>query len=243
MNAIENVDEARALLECRDRKKWSALLFGLAERNGFPSVFLAIKKSWAASWCTAFVETNISPSWWEAYESEHFSTNDPISAHCRRHAQPLIWDAQTFVTEHERVLYECGRQHGLASGIAYPVHGPLGEAGMLCFASADGGYASTFASANVCASLALMRDYVCESHRRIARSKRSASVATSLTPRELECLRWVTAGKTTWEMSRILSCSEATINFHISNLTRKFGVQTRRQAAIRAISEGIVVPE
>lgn len=242
MTVIENADEARALIECRDRSQWSALLFSLAERHGFPSVFFAIKRSRAAPCRSAFVETNFSRGWWRMYETEGFSEIDPVLAHCRRHAHPLTWDERTAATERERVVYECARQHGLASGIAYPVFGPLGEAGILCFASADSARSTPLASAHVRASLALMRDYVCESHRRIARSKSAPSAATTLTPRELECLQWVTAGKTTWEMSRILCCSEATINFHISNVTRKFGVQTRRQAAIRAISEGIVVP-
>lgn len=242
MTVIENADEARALIECQDRSAWSSLLFRLADRYGFSSVFFAIKRSRAAPCRSAFVETNFPRGWWRMYETERFSEIDPVLAHCRRHAHPATWDERTAVTEREQVLYECARQHGLASGIAYPVHGPLGEAGILCFASADGAGSTPLASANVRASLALMRDYVCESHRRIARSKGAPSAATTLTPRELECLQWVTAGKTTWEMSRILCCSEATINFHISNVTRKFGVQTRRQAAIRAISEGIVVP-
>ncbi|WP_233861795.1 helix-turn-helix transcriptional regulator [Paraburkholderia adhaesiva] len=242
MNAIENADVARALIECQDRSEWSSLLFELAGHYDFPSVFFAMTESLAATYRAAFVETNFPPGWWQAYEAERFSKIDPVLAHCRRHMHPLIWDAQTFVTERERAFYECGLQHGLASGIAYPVHGPLGAAGILCFASPDSTHATALANANACASLALVRDYVCESHRKIARSKRTTAETATLTPRELECLRWVAAGKTSWEMSRILSCSEATINFHISNITRKFGVQTRRQAAIRAISEGLVVP-
>jgi LuxR family transcriptional regulator, quorum-sensing system regulator LasR len=242
MNDIEHADEARALIECQDRSQWSSLLFKLAERHGFPSVFFAIKRSRSAPCRSAFVETNFSRGWWRLYETERFSEIDPILAHCRRHAHPLTWDERTAATERERVLYECARQHGLATGIAYPVHGPLGETGILCFASAESTFPPAFSSESVRASLALVRDYVCESHRKIARLKRQPSEATTLTPRELECLQWVTAGKTTWEMSRILCCSESTINFHISNVTRKFGVQTRRQAAIRAISEGIVAP-
>jgi len=240
MTTIQNADEARALLECRDRRKWSSLLFGLAERHGFPSVFFAIKQSRAASFHTAFVETNLSPRWRRIYERERFAEIDPVVAHCRGHAYPLNWDAGTFVTERERLLYERARFHGLVSGIAYPVPGLRGEAGILCFASPVHGCPGP----DVRASLALVRDYVCESHRRfaLATTVPPSGAPTPLTPRELECLQWVTAGKTSWEMAQILSCSEATINFHISNVTRKFGVQTRSQAAIRAISEGIVIP-
>jgi len=243
MNVIKNADEARALAECRDRSEWSSLLFKLAERHDLSSVVFAIKESRAATCRSAFVETNFSADWWRTYETEGFSEIDPMLAHCRKHAHPLIWDAKTFVGERERAFYEGARRHGLNSGIVYPVHGPLGEVGVLCFASADNAFSSASATVHVRAALALVRDYACESYRAFARSTGEPSSSVILTPRELECLRWVTAGKTTWEMSRILSCSEATINFHISNVTRKFGVQTRRQAAIRAVSEGIVMLE
>nr|WP_295474932.1 helix-turn-helix domain-containing protein [uncultured Pseudomonas sp.] len=61
-----------------------------------------------------------------------------------------------------------------------------------------------------------------------------------LTHKELETLHWVAMGKTAWEISRILGRSEAVINFHQSNIRRKFGVCTMRLALVRAIEQGII---
>lgn len=61
-----------------------------------------------------------------------------------------------------------------------------------------------------------------------------------LTHKELETLHWVSMGKTAWEISRILGRSEAVINFHQSNIRRKFGVCNMRTALVRAIAMGIV---
>ena len=71
---------------------------------------------------------------------------------------------------------------------------------------------------------------------------RSAEKPASITRRELECLKWSAAGKSSWEIGQILNCSEATVNFHFSNLRRKFNTSTRQQAVIKAISMGLIHP-
>lgn len=64
-----------------------------------------------------------------------------------------------------------------------------------------------------------------------------------LTRRELEVLQWVMAGKSSWEIARITSCSEATVNFHLANVRQKFDVNTRQQAVVKAIALGMLIPE
>ncbi|MGX4641270.1 LuxR family transcriptional regulator [Massilia sp. SYSU DXS3249] len=64
-----------------------------------------------------------------------------------------------------------------------------------------------------------------------------------MTKRELEVLQWVMAGKSSWEISMITRCSEATVNFHLANVRQKFNVNTRQQAVVKAISLGLLNPE
>ncbi|MDN7429374.1 LuxR family transcriptional regulator [Burkholderia sp. AU45388] len=237
VNGVEDLNVMLKLLECKNVNEWSAAMFKLARQYGFPSVYFGIKPSRAVSCQSAFVQTNFSAAWRRMYDGR-YSEIDPIALHCHRHVYPLLWDETTFASDRQREFYEEGRRYGLRSGIGYPMHGPQGQAGILCFASDD----PARQDLGILASLSLLRDFACESYFNVSRIEDTGGPATALTPRELECLRWVTAGKTSWEVSRILSCSEATINFHIYNLTKKFGVQTRAQAVIRAISEGLVAP-
>lgn len=237
MDKIENLNEMLQLLECRDMSEWSATIVKLARQHDFPYIYFGIKPSRAASCRSAFVQTNFPTAWQRLYDA-HYYQIDPIALHCHEHIHPLVWDAATFATERQQEFFEEGCQYGLRSGIGLPIYGPQGQAGVLCVASDGAARDDT----RIRASLSLLRDYVCESYLKVSRSQAANLPPTLLTPREHECLKWVMAGKTSWEMSRILSCSEATINFHISNLTKKFGVQTRVQAVIRAISEGVVVP-
>jgi LuxR family quorum sensing-dependent transcriptional regulator len=56
-----------------------------------------------------------------------------------------------------------------------------------------------------------------------------------LTPRERECLSWVAAGKTDWEISQILGISEQTAHEYVQNALIKLNATTRAQAVAVAI--------
>ncbi len=56
-----------------------------------------------------------------------------------------------------------------------------------------------------------------------------------LTAREIEVLHWIARGKSDWEIGEILQISAKTVNFHVENSKRKFGVPTRIQAVVLAI--------
>lgn len=61
----------------------------------------------------------------------------------------------------------------------------------------------------------------------------------SLTPREREVLRWTGEGKTACEVGRILSISERTVNFHVSNVLHKLAATNKVQAVAKAAAMGL----
>lgn len=61
-----------------------------------------------------------------------------------------------------------------------------------------------------------------------------------LTAKETQILMWCSKGKTSWEIARIQNCSESTINFHFSNIRRKFAVSSRSAALLKAIESGAI---
>lgn len=66
----------------------------------------------------------------------------------------------------------------------------------------------------------------------------ASSVKSPLTPRELECLRWVLKGKSDTDMAKILGISHTTVHFHIEQVKKKLGVKTRTQAAAIIVTLG-----
>ena len=75
-------------------------------------------------------------------------------------------------------------------------------------------------------------------HNRLFTLKRMVQeTRVDLTPREVECLHWVAAGKSDWQIGQILNISAKTVNYHIENVKRKFGVATRIQAVVAAMRQ------
>jgi DNA-binding NarL/FixJ family response regulator len=72
------------------------------------------------------------------------------------------------------------------------------------------------------------------------RSSKGTSLA-DLTPRELEILQLVIAGKTNKGIAGEIRISAKTVEFHLDNIYRKIGVRTRLMAGIWAIQHGMQV--
>jgi DNA-binding NarL/FixJ family response regulator len=62
----------------------------------------------------------------------------------------------------------------------------------------------------------------------------------TLTARETEVLRLVTAGKTNQEIGGQLAISEKTVEKHLREIFIKLGVTSRVEAAVRAVRENLV---
>jgi DNA-binding NarL/FixJ family response regulator len=63
-----------------------------------------------------------------------------------------------------------------------------------------------------------------------------------LNDREVESLTLSARGKTSTEIATILNLSKRTVDFHIENACRKLNVATRIQAAVKAVSGGLIEP-
>jgi DNA-binding NarL/FixJ family response regulator len=60
----------------------------------------------------------------------------------------------------------------------------------------------------------------------------------TLTPRELEVLHHIAAGRSNREIASALHVSEKTVKAHVSSVLAKLGVQDRTQAAVLAVRHG-----
>jgi DNA-binding CsgD family transcriptional regulator len=61
-----------------------------------------------------------------------------------------------------------------------------------------------------------------------------------LTAKEKQILQWCLHGKTSWEIARIQNCAVSTVNFHFTNIRRKFAVHSRTAALYKAIETGVI---
>ncbi|MFL6658141.1 MAG: autoinducer binding domain-containing protein [Massilia sp.] len=232
------------LLKSDSEASWQTALFKLARSQGFDQVLYGAVGSKHAKLENAFLQSNYSPVWRARYDADKLHYVDPTVSHCLGSSLPIVWEPETFRSPDQQALYEEACGHGIRSGITFPVHGPNGEFGVISFASdakADSDMEDTIGM--LMPSLSLIRDYAFESSLRFINARSSTEEVPRLTKRELEVLNWVMVGKSSWEISKITACSEATVNFHIGNIRQKFNVNTRQQALVKAISLGILTPE
>jgi len=61
-----------------------------------------------------------------------------------------------------------------------------------------------------------------------------------LSPRQTECLRWASLGKTSKETALILGVSERTVNFHLYGAFEKLAVHSKHAAVAKALSLGLL---
>ena len=65
-------------------------------------------------------------------------------------------------------------------------------------------------------------------------------IVDALTDREIDCLNWTAAGKTSAEIAEILTLSEHTVNHYLNRATKKLDTVNRTQAVAKALRVGLI---
>lgn len=65
-------------------------------------------------------------------------------------------------------------------------------------------------------------------------------ISETLTDREIDCLNWTAAGKTSAEIADILTLSEHTVNHYLNRATKKLDTVNRTQAVAKALRVGLI---
>lgn len=74
--------------------------------------------------------------------------------------------------------------------------------------------------------------------KRIIKPEEKAKVF-SITTREIEVMKWLKQGKTSWGISKILNISDSTVRFHINNIKRKLNAENTTHAIAIAFESGL----
>ncbi|MBI2753461.1 MAG: LuxR family transcriptional regulator [Betaproteobacteria bacterium] len=190
-----------------------------------------------------FILSGYPDDWRTRYDASRYVEIDPTVRHCATRCVPIVWSPLAFSTPPaERLMHEA-REHGLASGASFAIHGRRGEMAMLSLASSSGPKAGNSDILHVLGAAQLLACYLHEAVQRVVLSKDALPIAQArLTRREKECLLWASEGKTAWEIGKIVRVSERTVVFHLQNAARKMGVATRQHAVARALSMNLIAP-
>ncbi len=178
--------------------------------------------------------SNFSLQWQKTYIDARDHRFDPVVREALTSTRMLNWSR-----EHLPQDAAAGRvmrhryDEGCSAGVGFPVRGPAGQFSILSFWAAEA-QAFRAATRQYCAELHALAVY---SH--IAAYSRREPVHT-LSPIEIECLRWTAQGKTAWELSVLMSLPERTVHYHIGEASRKLGAPNKTAAACIALKAGII---
>lgn len=184
--------------------------------------------------------TSYPASWLLRYQEAGHERVDPVVQQIATSSLPVFWDGLKGVVP-RHIVFDEAREHGLANGITVPVAGMGGARALFSIATDRAPEASAGHQAAMAGQALLTALYMHEAASRLAGAADAASLP-ALTAREVECLQWAATGKTSWEISNILSVSERTVIFHMVNATKKLKASNRRQAVVRALSLGLIHP-
>ncbi len=74
-------------------------------------------------------------------------------------------------------------------------------------------------------------------------SKSERVPAPRLSPRETECLLWVSRGKSSTDIGMIVGLSPRTVDSYLEKVCAKLRVRTRIEAVAFAVRSGLIDPE
>lgn len=170
------------------------------------------------------------PLWAERFEEQNYLRHDPVVLRNFRDREPFFWhDERPLVDGLGARIMDEGREFGMNDGFCTPVHGPGSRTGAVSMAAER-----IELSEEDIRALHMMCMFF---HGRMEFLMRDAARIGPgiLTSREIECLKWATAGKTDWEIGCILGIAERTVRQHFGNIYRKLGASNRTHAAAIAI--------
>ncbi len=168
------------------------------------------------------------------YDEKQYITSDPVVRELFVNYHPFLWSEvatrRAMCPIETQIMAECA-ETGMRQGFTVPIYQAGGYTGLVSLAGREPVVTEETRGALTLASIYL--------HNKLTTLRRSeAQTRFDLTERELECLRWAAAGKSDWEIGQILLISAKTVNYHIENAKRKFGVATRVQAIVAALRLG-----
>jgi LuxR family transcriptional regulator, quorum-sensing system regulator BjaR1 len=171
--------------------------------------------------------------WVDRYIEQDYVRHDPLVQQVFRSTAPYTWSEVLERTKGDpttRRIQSERAEFGLHNGFIVPIYDSKGYSGLVSLAG------EATIHPEIRNTLTVASIFV---HNRLVTLVRDRILPDDLLSiRESECLNWAAEGKSDWEIGQILHISAKTVNYHIENVKKKFGVPTRVQAIVSAFRYG-----
>jgi DNA-binding CsgD family transcriptional regulator len=188
-----------------------------------------------------FISVDNTPTGYrDTFLDRNVGKKDPVAQHCKAKSVPIIWDQSTYTKSDRGDMWERQARFGYKVGISLALHMPEGKHFLIGVDRDQPLPKDPMEVTRMVASLQLFAVHAQEAAMRILAPIAGESGVPSLTPRELETLRWTMEGKTAWEVANVLGISERTAVLHANNAVHKLGCVNKHQAVLKALKLGLI---
>ena len=229
-----------AVLESRNREEFRGEVVTFIRRLGFETVSAMVVIDHLLGEPEFITVDNTPAGYKEAFQDHSNGSRDPVMQHCRRNSMPILWDQGTYSRQGQGEKWEEQARFGYRHGIAMALHLPEGRHFFLGVDRDQPLPKEPAEATRMVADLQLFAVHAQDAALRILTPNLTVPGAPSLTPRELEALRWTMEGKTAWEVGNVLGISERTAALHVNNATHKLGCVNKHQAVLKALRLGLI---
>ena len=167
---------------------------------------------------------------------------DPVMQHAKKHSWPLYWDCQIYAQRDMMTTYEEQAPWGYGAGFIVAAHLPGNKHVVI---GVEREKPLTDSGRQLTHKLALFQLFAtCAIDACVAviGGNEPLTGECPLSGRERDVLGWTLAGKTAWEVSKILGISEGTASQYLSRAARKLDSVNKHQAALKALRLGWIQP-
>ncbi|AYC99816.1 LuxR family transcriptional regulator [Neorhizobium sp. NCHU2750] len=168
------------------------------------------------------------------FDREGLLQSSHVVRRLRRSTTPFFYDLEEIPAEAEGPdMREIFGRFGIVRGGCFPVSDAAGARGAVVIGGTGPSLNRqqmmelTYASIHIFDKLAEIRNL-------------DIRPAELLTEREVDCLNWTAAGKTSAEIAEILGLSEHTVNHYLNRAAKKLDTVNRTQAVAKALRIGLI---
>jgi DNA-binding CsgD family transcriptional regulator len=230
MRLADSLRLIEELKKCTSSQEVGATFASMIAPYGFTMVSCGGARETPSGWVWDFFFNTWPPEFLLEYQNNDYVRHDMLPAVARLSATPFTWaellrdrkQTPKQIEIHKRV-----RELGVVDVYAVPIHLPGGDIG-LCVSVAT----HIIDDTEERLALHLASLYAHERCRALGGLTEASSVKAPLSPRELECLKWVLDGKSDTDIGKILGISHTTVHFHVERVKKKLGARTHAAAMI-----------
>jgi len=176
--------------------------------------------------------------WVSHYFEEKCFAADPVMHHAFQLPTVQTWDELMLTFDcgpDQKAFMGQAREFGLVTGVTVPLRGAFGAFSICSFASEN----TTRPSFQTMCALSSLAQIMMVAEDRFVREANAQARNCMLTERQIQCLYWTAMGKSSWDISAILSISENTVNYHIKQAMHRLETSSRVTAAIKCSALGL----